>query len=91
MKQDPSLRYKIDGLYKVKGTISGCFEMYMGAYIETEEEELRNSTLRELEGDLRDPQNNSLRTEDVMILNSSLKMFNKMKHLFKRASSLSKG
>lgn len=91
MKEDPSLRYKIEALYKVKGTISGCFEMYMSAYIETEERELKESTLRELINDLKEPRSNSLRTDDVLILNSSLKMFNKMKHLFKRASSLSRG
>lgn len=38
-----------------------------------------------------DPENSCVRTEDVSILNSSLLLFSKIKHLLKRASSISKG
>ena len=90
-KEDPSLRFRITSLYKVHGSISNCFEMYMRPYVSKEEHELRNSTMVKLEADLTDPQANSMETEGVRILNSSMHMFSNIKHLLKRASSISKG
>jgi len=58
--------------------------MYMSPYIDAEEQELRNGTLGDLQSDLTDPVAHSLKTEDVCILNSSLLMFSKIKHLLKR-------
>ena len=48
LKNDASLKYRINTLYAVKGEISGCFEMYMSPYIDAEETELRNGTLSDL-------------------------------------------
>jgi len=84
MEQNTSLKYRITKLYAVKGSISGCFEMYMGPYIEAEDQELRPKTIQDLENDLRDPVANTLKTENLSILHSSLLMFNKIKHLLKR-------
>lgn len=65
--------------------------MYMQPYVEKEESDLLGPTLSELKQDLSDPLSNSLETEGVKILNSSMLMFSKIKHLLKRASSISKG
>lgn len=90
-KNDPSLQYRLSSLYKVNGAISECFEMYMQPYVDKEEKDLSEPTLDELRHDLQDPIANSLETEGVKILNSSMLMFSKIKHLLKRASSISKG
>lgn len=90
-KKDPSLQYRVSSLYKVNGAISECFEMYMQPYVDKEEADLLHPTLSELKQDLADPINSSLETEGVKILNSSMLMFSKIKHLLKRASSISKG
>lgn len=90
-KKDPSLKYRVSSLYKVNGAISECFEMYMQPYVDKEQADLMDPTLAELKEDLVDPVSNSLETEGVKILNSSMLMFSKIKHLLKRASSISKG
>ena len=62
----------------------------MRPYIEKEESDLTQSILEELESDFTAPEDSCVRTEDVSILNSSLLLFSKIKHLLKRASSISK-
>jgi hypothetical protein len=90
-EKDPSLKYRITSLYNINGSISTCFEMYMRPYVDKEEEDLRGSTLAELRADLTNPLAHSLESDGVSILNSSMLMFSKIKHLIKRASSISKG
>ncbi len=87
---DERSQYRINQLFKIKGSISSCFEMYMKPYVDTEKQELESTVLAELGKDLADPASNSLETEGISILNSALLMFNKIKHLLKRASSISK-
>ena len=87
---DERSQYRITHLFKIKGSISSCFEMYMKPYVDTEKQELESSVVSELAKDLQDPASNSLQTEEISILNSALLMFNKVKHLLKRASSISK-
>jgi hypothetical protein len=89
--KDEKSQYKINQLYKIKGSISNCFEMYMKPYVDSEKKELEESVMAELvQKDLVDPMKNSLQSEDINILNSVLLMFNKVKHLLKRGSSISK-
>ena len=90
--QDERSQYRISQLYKTKGSISGCFEYYMRPYVDSEKQELEGAVLSELQKDLNDPMSNSIQTEseEVRILNSALLMFNKLRHLLKRGSSISK-
>lgn len=83
-EEDVSLDYRIAQIVRARGKISSCFENFMSPYVRLEEREILNSTLDELKNDLGDPVGNSLVTEDVSILNSSLIMFNKIKHLLRR-------
>lgn len=83
-------QYRIEQIPKIKGSISNCFEMHMKPYVDTEESELRDGIIKELMSDFEDPEKNSLQSEDLAILNSSLIMFTKIKHLLKRASTLSR-
>ena len=62
----------------------------MGPYTKKEELDLVSSIRQELASDLRNPVESSIKTEEVGILNSSLLLFSKIKHLLKRASSISK-
>jgi hypothetical protein len=62
----------------------------MRPYIDKEESDLTTSILEELQSDLNNPGASCVKTEDVSILNSSLLLFSKIKHLLKRASSISK-
>jgi hypothetical protein len=87
---DEKSQYRITQLYKIKGSISSCFEMSMKPYVDTERKELESSVVSELQKDLADPMSNSLQNEDISVLNSALLMFNKVKHLLKRGSSISK-
>lgn len=81
---DEKSQYRITQLFKIKGSIANCFEMYMKPYVDSEKQELESSVLSELAKDTSDPVGNSLQTEDISILNSALLMFNKIKHLLKR-------
>jgi vacuolar protein sorting-associated protein 53 len=81
---DEKSQYRITQLFKIKGSIANCFEMYMKPYVDSEKQELESAVLSELQKDLNDPVANSLQTEDISILNSALLMFNKIKHLLKR-------
>ena len=81
---DEKSQYRITHLFKIKGSIANCFEMYMKPYVDSEKQELETAVLSELQKDLNDPVSNSLQTEDISILNSALLMFNKIKHLLKR-------
>jgi DNA-binding transcriptional regulator GbsR (MarR family) len=83
--------FTIQSLYKVKTSISGCFEPYLQPYVDKERESLLESVLKSLNEDLNDPQENSTTTEEVKILNSSLHFINKVKFLMRRASSISSG
>lgn len=62
----------------------------MGPYTKKEEQDLVLSIRQELAQDLKNPVESSIKTEEVGILNSSLLLFSKIKHLLKRASSISK-
>jgi hypothetical protein len=83
-------QYRISNIPKIKGSISSCFEMHMKPYVDTEKSELQDGILKELAGDFQDPEKNCLQSEDLPILNSSLIMFTKIKHLLNRASTLSR-
>lgn len=83
--------FTIQSLYKVETSISGCFEPYLQPYVEKERESLLETVLSSLQDDLKDPKENSTATENVRILNSSLHFINKVKHLMRRASSISSG
>lgn len=87
---DEKAQYKINQLYKIQGAISSCFEMYMKPYVDSERQELESTVVNDLNKELADPMGNSLKTDEICILNSALLMFNKIKHLLKRASSVSK-
>lgn len=89
-KSNRSLLYRIDHIAKVQGEISSCFDAHMSPYTKKEEQDLVLSIRQELAQDLKDPVQSSIKTEDVGILNSSLLLFSKIKHLLKRASSISK-
>jgi len=82
--------YRISQIPKIKGSISSCFEMHMKPYVDTEEAELREGVIKEISNDFEDPEKNCLQSEDLAILNSSLIMFTKIKHLLNRASTLSR-
>lgn len=83
--------FTISSLYKVKTSISSCFEPYLQPYIEKEREAILENVLQALHQDLNDPKENSKDTGSVKILNSSLKFTNEVKHLLRRASSISSG
>jgi vacuolar protein sorting-associated protein 53 len=87
--KDGKQQYRINQLYKIRGSISACFEGNMRPYVENERQDLESSIRSELQKDLSDPVSNSLQTEEISILNSALLMFNKMKHLINRASKIS--
>lgn len=86
-----SLPFQITSLYKVRGSISGCFEDYLTPYINREESDLVKSIMENLNEDLENPVENSMETDNIKILNSSLIMFPNIKHLIKRGSSISGG
>ena len=83
--------YQINSLYKAKGSISRCFELFLEPYVKREEEDLSNAVMEEIQQDLADPIENTFAQGDHKILNSSLVMFSKMKHLILRGSSISSG
>ena len=63
----------------------------MGSYIKKEDHDLKFAVLSSLTKDVRDPVENSLQSDEISILNSSLMMFSKVKYLIRRASSISNG
>lgn len=83
--------YQITTLYKVKGSISGCFEDYLAPYIKREESDLISSIADNLQKDMESVVENSIETENIKLMNSSLIMFPNIKHLIKRGSSISSG
>ena len=87
--KDDKQQYRINQLYKIRGSISACFEGNMRPYVDSERQELESSVRADLQRDLADPGAHSLETEQISILNSALFMFNKMKHLINRTSKIS--
>jgi len=74
----------ISTLPAYKGSISNCFDQYMGQYVAKEDRDFREYLIANLQKDEVDNES------DLKVLNSSLYMFNYIKSLNKRSSQYSK-
>lgn len=83
--------FTIESIFKVNGSISQHFEPFMSPYVQKERDTLLEKVLQSLNQDLQDPKENCTVTENLRILNSSLHFVNSIKHLVRRASSISTG
>ena len=73
-------KFAIQALPRFKGSISDSFEPYMTAYVEREEQELRENIIKSLTNDEADI------SSELKIYNSSIFLFNYIKTTLKRAS-----